>query len=366
MHLKSKTIYKSAVISAFITILITLSITVFILHSPQYHPQKLLTEYIHAVYSNDLETVYNYSAVKNSEFISKQAFKENFTGFRFTEKNLADFRIERISVENNKTLCFSVSYLAEDSSEGTFYMEAEISEKGIFGLNKYLVCPDKSLFAGLTVCAPDGTAVSLNGKDLEQYKTDENTASGIIFNIKYLLPGTYSLKSENGLCLPYEDKINVKNKGETAGYHINQMISKDAFDSLCSITESHFNMILQAAVHQDYSALKKLFSAEFTESRFDNYTDELGKAFYIGEAYTVTAAEAFDFEPQTDCETVALSASSEINIPFQFNYSYTAENRDFNGEEYTAQKKDCGILYIQYIRENGEWKINNITQQIWF
>lgn len=369
--MKRKTFIKEAAVIAFIVMISALSTALFIINSPQYNPKRLLTEYINAVYSNDLETLYKYSEMRTSAFITKKDFMENSVSLRFTEADLADFRIEKIKKETNGTQNFSISYLTEDGETGTFYMSVNISGNGFFGLNKYLVCPDTNKISSLIVYAPTEASVSLNGIVLEPdaYIADsmasENNFSE--FTIKYLLPGSYSIKSENSLCEPYEDNIVIENKGSAAEYYINQKISQSVFDKLCSITENNINCIFSAAVNEDFSDLKKLFSAAFIEYKYDNYIKELSESFFSSnKSYNITAAEVYDLIPQTENGAVNMSYLTEINIPFKFNYKYTAENPDYNGEKYTAQKSDSGVLYVQYILENGEWKINSITQQIWF
>lgn len=369
--MKRKTFIKEIVLITLILIITALSTAFFIINSPQYNPKRLLTEYINAVYSNDTETLYKYSVLRNSAFISKEDFMKNALPQRFTEENLADFQIEKVKKETNGIQNFSISYLAEDGSSGTFYMAVENSDSGFFGLHKYLVCPDSNKINSLTVYAPAGATVSLNGTVLEYdiYKTDELISESNFekFNIKYLLPGSYSIKSESSLCQPCEDKFEIDANGSTNEYYIYQNLSQSVFEKLCGLTENNMNSIFSAAANQNFTDLKKLFSTDFIENKFDHYIEDLSEYFFISsKSYNITDVEIYDIKPQLEYSSVRMSYLTEINIPFTFNYKYTAESPDYNGEKYNSQKADSGILYIQYILENGEWKINTITQQIWF
>lgn len=372
--MKKKAIKKTATAVAAILIFGIIIALVYPSVSVQHNPEKLIKKYISAVYENDLEAIYKYTTIKESPFSDKEDFRSKGSISRFTEADLIDFDIEKIKEENN-IHTFGINYLAEDNSTGTFYLTAKMTENGFWKYDKYLIVPSINNTGNITVYAAENTTVFISGnklKPVDEQKTDE--ISGRTFGVKKftaenLFPGKYKITAENELCKDFSTEIIIDNIESNYEIYIEQSITDDFLTVLSDKAKQAAGEIFGAVINSKTDELKPLFTGDFIEKRFDNYIKETSENFYKNnDSYNISGIEILSAPPQTDSDSIVISGKREcrIDIPLKFDYSYTAENPNFNKQEYKQVKSDTGLLYIQYIFENGEWKINNISQQVWF
>lgn len=360
---------KIKILTAIISIiLITVtSLLLYINLAPIHNPEILLKKYINAVYNEDWKTVYNSITIKYSPFVTEETFLQYCPKIRFTQATITDFEAEKIK-EENELHYYSINYIADDNSTGTFYLTVKEINKG-----KYAVCPTTGNFGTLSVYSAGTTKITLNDTELSSTditETDPITNNQYTlskFTIEDLLPGTYYLTAENEYFDKITTEIVIDDDCNDAELYLEQTMSENGFNKLCNDSKNIISNIYNGIIHNNLNKetlpLSTSFASEDYDAFINSISDDLCKD---NPNYNITEFEITDCKPKNGHKGIKINSKKEddIDIIFVIDYKYTAQNPDYLGEQYTAQKSDTGYFYIQYVLENGSWKINNISQQI--
>ncbi|MDE6124644.1 MAG: hypothetical protein K2G22_05375 [Eubacterium sp.] len=350
-------------------ILITVtSILSYINLSPIRNPEILLKKYINAVYNEDWETVYKNITIKRSPLVTKEKFLQYCSEIRFTQAAITDFETEKIKEENDLGY-YSINYIADDNSTGTFYLTVKEINKGI-----YAVCPTKECFGTLSVYAACTTKITLNDTVLSSTNITEtdpitnNQYTISKFTVENLLPGTYSLTAVNEYFEELTTEIVIDDDCNDTELYLEQTLNENSFNKLCSDSKDVISNIYNGVIHDNLNKESLPLSTSFSSEDYDSFISSVSDDLYKDNSnYNITEFEITDCKPKSGYKNMSFNCKSEeaIDITFAIDYNYTAKSPDYLGEQYTAKKSDTGYFYIQYILENGTWKISNLSQQIW-
>lgn len=380
-HKKNKKKLNTAlkiVVPVLAALLIIFAVTeIYLSVSPKRNPEKLLNSYISAVLDAKWEKAYKMMPLENS-FISRQDFIEycsaNPQAMDFADAPISDFVIEKDKIEGSHCY-FSVSYVTEAKTNGTFYITVEKTKDGVGRFDEYRVIPVSDSICTLTVYTPDKTSVTVNGTEIENHeqivKQDVFSQKSYYYSshqIKYILTGVYSIKAENEFFTPVETDIEIKPGESNKEIYIKQYISEDTYNKLCSITKDYILSIYNGTIanNLDYSSFP--VSEEYKNSFENDMNTIINDAVYSNitlTEFSLTSSEAAksyeDAKTELNC-----TGQNKMDIRINFNYDYTYEYTDDTGAAVSESKSDSGYLSIIYLLEKGNWKIDSISGKAWF
>lgn len=372
---KKKILLIKLILSVLIVILIAAAIVAIgIKSTPKYNPDKLLKQYIHAVSDEEWGTVYDVMTINGSPLISREAFinycTENPNAMSLTSSPLVDFEIDEYNSTDDVHF-FSINCLAEDKSTKTLLTAVEKAENGFMGFDKYAVQPFADCIVSFSFFAADGTKLYVDGTELT---ADLQTGTDPVYNTEYtynrydayILFGNHKVNAVNPYCDNTEQDFTVDSN--TTQLHIKQKINESSFNSLCNIAGTTIAKIYDGVINDNLDKTALPLSAAFSESGFDSLISSISADLYkSNENYNITRFEITSTVPKSGSDIILGTGScARADISLTFDYNYTAESSDYLGSEYSEEKSDSGYSNVQLVLENGEWKINSITQRAWF
>lgn len=338
--------------------------------SPKHNSEMLVKSYIHYIAEKDWEAVYAIMPLEDS-FILETDFinfcNNNPNAMDFASSPISDFVIEK-DMEDNDFIYYSVNYVAQDNTNGTFYITVEKDE--------HKIIPTSKNICSLTIYAPDKSTVSLNGKALDKPEQlsagDSENGSNYYFcsyTVDYILTGTYELKAENEFFEPVETTFEI-NPGEKKEIYVESSMNENTFNALCGITAEYINNIYSNIIsgNSDYSSI--IVSEYYAANGFNDDINILAKDInYTNNInvtdFKLTASESA--KPFNEYKTIInCGEKSKIQIRLNYDYSYTYTSDNYVGKAFTESRNDSGYFYADYVYENGSWKLCEISGKAWF
>lgn len=366
-----------ALILLFISILIiAAAIFAGIKSQPKYHPDKLLKQYINAVLNEEWGTAYDVMTINGAPLISRERFieycTENPNALSLTASPLIDFEIDEYSSTEDLHY-FDISCLTEDKSTETRFAVVEKISDGFMGFDKYAVQPFANCIVDFNFHTADGTRLYVDGTELAAVT---ETGTDPIYNTEYtykkfntfILFGSYKVKAVNPYCDETEQNLTV-DENSMQSLDLELKANESSFNSLCDLAGGTIAKIYDGVINDNLDKEALPLSSSFAESGLNSLVSTISSDLYKGnENYKITNFEMTSVVPKNGYSDITLGADScaRADISLTFDYNYTAESPNYNGGEYKEEKSDSGYSHVQLVLENGEWKINSITQRAWF
>lgn len=235
------------------------------LNSPEY---KALS-YFEAIINNDIEKIYTYLNVDESEFINKEFLSEKIDEIN----GVKNYHITKVS-EYKDYVIVSISYTTNQEIKAT---NVKLVRKNTL-IDPYEVVSGK-LVEDVEFKIPSGATITIDGIDLSSYREEENQYD--IYKISAMIKGTYQVKvtindviiEENidieqnntytisNVDLPdsLKDTIITKTK-EELNYWYSSILSDKNFDEL----KEHYVVSSKNELRSSYNSFKRNINSDIT------------------------------------------------------------------------------------------------------
>ncbi len=348
-------------------IILILAFVCYMFTAPSHNPEKLVKSYITSMEKAEWQKAYSMISFENSTTIDEEQFinfcTENPDAIAFTNTKIIDFEIEKDKVSEDKnTIYYSVNYVSQDKSSGTFYLTVLKSRKPK-KLSSYSILPSQSCFSSLTITAPSKTEIFINGKAL---KNPVINNGNLTYIVKYLFAQDTAVTAKNEFCREFE--TTAKLQPGSNSLNICPEITEECFNKLISLTKEYITSFYTAVINnsEDFSSFP--LDSSYLENGFKQDIDEIKSDVFFGN-YTISDFKVTDATPKrafADYKTVLNGNSkNEIEIKYDFKYSYVYTYNDEAGNPVSVNKTDSGYFGVKYIL-NENWYINDISSKAWF
>ncbi len=340
----------------------------YIFTVPAHNPNRLVKSYVTEINNSKWKKAYSRLCFENSTVINEEDFisfcTENPDAIAFTSGKIVDFEIEKDKVsDDKKEIYYSVNYVLEDKSCGTFYLSAIKTSHKTGKLAEYGILPSQSCFSSLTITAPLKTEVSVNGTVLESPETKDNS---LVYTVKYLFADDTEIASKNEFCNNTNETIKLQ--AGSNSYNVCPEISEECYNKLCELTKDYITSLYTDVINGKEDFSEYPLNAAYKENSFADDLEQMKADVFFGN-YTISNFTVTEAEPKKAFDEISKqlsgSGNKEIEIKYIFKYSYTYTYNDEEGNPVSADKTDSGYFDIKYVLENG-WYINDISSKAWF
>lgn len=369
---KAIKIIGTVIISLLILVLIFFA---YIFISPAHNPKMQVRNYISGIENEKWGKAYSAIYFDGTTLINKNDFSaycsENPKALALTKSKITDYEIETDKISDDKSkIYFSINYICEDGSSGTFYLTAAKKFNSAGKLATYGILPTQDCFASLNICVPFHSTVTINGKPLEIPQQVDNR---LTYTVNYIFTGVYKVKIENEFANNKETEVTVLNGNNTS--IINLDINEETYNGLFEQTKQYIPLIYNnvATENEDFTSLP-LFD-EYKNGEFKNDIESIKEDVFSGNTtisnFTLTNATN-EYEADDYPSVLSGGGFCEIELKCTFNYKYTYTYKNDDNEDVSDEREDSGYIKIKYILTNDDsdqnkvWQISGISAKAWF
>ena len=367
---KNLTIKAAGIITA--VVLATIAILCCYLFSePTHNPEKLVAKYVNEINNGEWEKAYSRLYFDGASTVNKESFvnycKENPQNAALASGKIIDYDIEKDTEDKyspkSSRIFYSINYVLEDGSHGTFYLSAERINNKPGKFAKYGILPTQNWFASLKIIVPQATTVKVNGIEFSNPSTENNSS---VYSIPYNFAQTVSININNPFCNDIEEQAELKPGSNT--YNFSLEITEDCFNKLSEQTKEYITSLYTDIINGTEDFSKYPLSKAYQESGFNDDITAIKNNVFSGN-YTISNFTVTEAEPKKAFSDINKqlneSTADEIEIKYNFKYSYTASYNDEAENPVSFDKTDSGYFTVKYVLEN-EWHINDISTSAWF
>lgn len=353
------------VIAAVIAVLCIYLFTV-----PSHNPEKLVKKYISEINNAEWEKSYSRLYFDKDTPIYDENYinfcKENPSEMALAPGKIIDFEINKDAEDSyspkSNRIFYSVNYVLEDGSSGTFYLTVMKTNNKSKKLAEYGVLPSQKCFASLKITVPASTEIYVRGIKFNEPKCENNNC---IYEIGYTFADVNDIHIVNPYCSEIEEMIEV-NPGENI-YDFTPEITEECYNNLCKRTEESITSIYTDIINGSEDFSKYKLSDAYKENGFSEDIKKIKENVFMGN-YTVsdfkveevTLKKSFD-----DIEKQLSTDENEIEVKYDFRYSYTVTYEGADDKSISQTREGNGYFGIKYVLGN-EWYINDISTSAWF
>lgn len=346
-------------------------ICIYLFTAPSHNPERLVKKYVNEINNAEWKESYSRLYFDKDTPIYDETYinfcKENANEMALAPGKIIDFEINKDTEDSyspkSSRIFYSVNYVLEDGTGGTFYLTAEKTNNKAGKLATYGILPSQNCFASLKITVPASTEIYVRGIKFNEPKYENNTC---IYEIGYTFADTNDIRIVNPYCNEIEEMIEVK-QGENI-CDFTPEISEECYNNLCKQTEEHITSLYTDVINgsEDFSKYKLLES--YKSSGFDKDIEKLKKDVFMGN-YTVSdfkIEESTLKKPYEDIEKkLSSTTKNEIEVKYDFTYSYTVTYKNESGEDISENRNGSGYFGVKYILSD-EWYISGISAHAWF
>lgn len=352
-------------------ILLLAAMCTYLFAAPAHNPDRLIKTYINEINSGKWEKAYSRLCFGQKSAIYEDTFinfcNENPEAIAFTGGKIVDYDIEKDNESDNSPtehkIFYSVNYVLEDGSNGTFYLTAVKTTAKAGKLAKYSVLPNQGCYASLKITVPYATEVRIGSI---RFTEPEIENGNYVYNVDYAFARETDFHIKNPYCNEMEEFIELKPGLNT--YNFTPEITEECYSNLCKQTEESITSLYTDIISGSEDFSKYKLSNAYRDNQFSNDIEEIKSAVFMGN-YTVSdfhVEEAVLKKSFADInKQLNSSAPNEIEIKYDFKYSYKITYDGADGEPVSAVRTGNGYFGIKYILGN-EWYINGISANAWF
>ncbi len=367
---KNLTIKAAGIITA--VVLSTIAILCCYLFSePTHNPEKLVAKYVNEINNGEWEKAYSRLYFDGASTVNKESFvnycKENPQNAALASGKIIDYDIEKDTEDKyspkSSRIFYSINYVLEDGSHGTFYLSAERINNKPGKFAKYGILPTQNCFASLKIIVPQATIIKVNGIEFSNPSTENNSS---VYSIPYNFAQSVNININNPFCNDIEEQAELKPGSNT--YNFSLEITEDCFNKLSEQTKEYITSLYTDIINGTEDFSKYPLSKAYQESGFNDDITAIKNNVFSGN-YTISNFTVTEAEPKKAFSDIDKqlneSTADEIEIKYNFKYSYTASYNDEAGNPVSFDKTDSGYFTVKYVLEN-EWHISDISTSAWF
>lgn len=343
----------------------------YLFTAPSHNPDRLVKKYVNEINNGEWEKAYSRLCFGQSSPIYEDTFvnfcKENPDAIAFTTGKIIDFDIEKDVEAKDSPLhheiFYSINYVLEDGSNGTFYLSASKTTAKAGKLAKYSIIPSQNCYASLKITVPSATEIRVGDVRFNEPVIENGN---YIYNIDYVFARETDIHIHNSFSNDIEEFIELKPGLNT--FNFTPEITEECFNKLNEQTKGYITSFYTDVINGKEDFNEYPLSSYYKENGFNTDLEKMKSDVFFGN-YTVSNFAVTKAEPKKSFNDINKqldgTKKNEIEIKYTFSYSYTCTYNDEAGNPVSVDKTDNGYFSVKYILEN-EWYISDISSEAWF
>ena len=348
-------------------VVVALITSLYIVGNNLSSPKKVAEKYMQSQLDKDWEKAYNYLAIEESDFITKDLYLK----LKSQESNdeITSYTIEDDGDYDNKALeqFINVNYKVKGSSNSQKKILTLVKEddKFLFFFDKWKVESKDQIQQNYSVYVPNGTKAYLDGVEITDKYLDNsgssNNKSYTTYKINEVFNGTHNIKVTSDIYNDYETDLKDK---LSANIKLKDLELKDECkEEVEKISKEFVDKYYNTAISgKDFSEIKDYFSQETDiqddmKNKYENFQeDAINKEKNIG-------VNKLTFSNVTAKSAASNSYLGKVKVSLKFNLEYSGKRQKFFSDEiedFTSNgtKSYSPDMYFDYV--DGKWVITDM------
>lgn len=344
---------------------------IYLFTAPSHNPERLVEKYINEISNAEWEKSYSRLYFDKDTPIYDETYinfcNENANEMALAPGKIIDFEINKDAEDKyspkSSRIFYSVNYVLEDGSNGTFYLSVMKTNNKNGKLAEYGILPSQKCFASLKITVPASTEIYVRGIKFNEPKYENDNC---IYEIGYTFADINDIRIINPYCSEIEEMIEVK-PGKNI-YDFTPEITEECYNNLCRQTEESITSIYNDIINGNEDFGKYKLSDSYKENGFNDDIKKIKEDVFMGN-YTVSDFKVEEASLKKSFNDIEKRLSStdknEIEVKYDFRYSYTVTYDGADGKSISQTRTGSGYFGIKYALGN-EWYISDISANAWF
>lgn len=325
------------------------------------NPKKIATKFFKVVANNDVEALYDYVEVKDSEFTSKKIFVKLYNNEEDEDKvELVNYKIgDAVISSDGMSASVNVTFLekGEDTSEiYTIKLVKDKKKKWLFFDNWKINDSIASVSENSEIKVMKGSKVKIEGVEVSsKYLTKDSNSSFDIYSIPVMFKEYYEATIELPVGITIEDEIYPSSYGYTYDISLSDLDEK---------TTKKITDTIKANLQVIYDGVREKKSFDALKSSFEYKGADLSKlktayenlVDYMDSSVTLTSITFNNIS----INNLDIDSDGNLDISAKITYDYSLSYQ--SGDEVkTHDSNDYDSVYFTYTYVDNQFKLVDIS-----
>ncbi len=358
LQIKKETKNSKKCITKYIIVsIIVLLLSAYLLINNMFSPTKVAEGYFNAVINFDVDKLYKYLDIEESEFTSKEIFKKLINSNKIEIINYSVDKTEKSS--DGMSAIVEIKYVLKDSKDSETLkidLVKTKNKKWLLFDNWKINTSDYSIIKNYKFNLPTGSKLTIEEKNVDK-KYLKKTEDGIdTYEIPELFGTKYNIKIEL-MGLEINDIANINSYSD---YDLNfdeDKISESGKENLQKvIKESLENLYKNAKDNKTWGEVKKSFEykngdVSKLEKAYNNLLLSLNNSSSTLNSIAFTKIELSD---------VSLNKKGQLYLSVKATYDFSISYK-FGDETKTNESSDYDYMYLTFDYSDNSFKLVEAT-----
>lgn len=330
--------------------MVVLLIVGFLVLKNSVSPNAVANAYFKAFADQDLDTMYQYSDLDDSEFTTKDRFIEYYSNDDQASlaKSIKNFNITDVEYSKNSlTAEVDISYTTSRGSKRMTLELHKTTDKKYLVFDEWkVVLPEEDFTEDFTLYVPEGSEVNFGGVTLDESYLDE-TSDGYD---SYVIPALFNMDYEVTVTLPVgfeiTETVSADNYNNPTWIDFDEdSLSDEDFNTIKKQIKADMNLLYSSAIgQQDWSSISDNFGKDASdlEDAYDDLKDDVSGGYFS------SALSSFEATDIRSIDSIYFE-DGIMEVDFTVDYKYTPVDGD--------EKTNYDFVWFYYEIDGDQLKL---------
>lgn len=329
---------------------VVLLIVGFLVLKNSVSPNAVANAYFKAFADQDLDTMYQYSDLDDSEFTTKDRFIEYYSNDDQASlaKSIKNFNITDVEYSKNSlTAEVDISYTTSRGSKRMTLELHKTTDKKYLVFDEWkVVLPEEDFTEDFTLYVPEGSEVNFGGVTLDESYLDE-TSDGYD---SYVIPALFNMDYEVTVTLPVgfeiTETVSADNYNNPTWIDFDEdSLSDEDFNTIKKQIKADMNLLYSSAIgQQDWSSISDNFGKDASdlEDAYDDLKNDVSGGYFS------SALSSFEATDIRSIDSIYFE-DGIMEVDFTVDYKYTPVDGD--------EKTNYDFVWFYYEMDGDQLKL---------
>lgn len=359
-----------------IAVILILVIGVLIGGAVAASPDRLVKSYMEAYIAQDYEKMYDYMAIKESDFVNEETFANYMANYEQSDiPEIANYTINpqesqesyEMSGSNSLSKVYVVSYVLEGSgSEQTMYIDLikQDTKKWVF-FDDYKVAMDGAVCNDYKILAPSGLTVKIDDIEISETPIEETeeteNANTSYYTVDSIFSGTHTVSITGDLIQDYSESLYIESRDTDEYSMYSDSYDEEFFDFV--LKDEQVAAIEAAAPEFVTTLYQNALSGESVDtvsgsvsSTYDDFINVYERISNNSDSISNLKFSDFSVE-----DSSCYFSDGCFTYSFRLNFTSSFSETSWYSSEPRERTNDYSNAYMTYSYENDTWKVSSIS-----
>lgn len=347
---------KKSIIKYIIIAVIVLLVGAYLFIDNMFSPKKIAEGYFNAATSLDVDKLYGYLDIEESEFTSKEIFEQLVSSEEDAETEIVNYSVEEVEKSTDgMSATVTIKYVEKDSSDSdtaTIKLVKTKDKKWLLFDNWKVSTGDYVAVKDYEFKLPTGSVLTIEGKKVDKKYIKETEDEMDTYVIPALFATNYNIKIEF-MGLELEDKVGINDYSDYTLAISEDNISKKGKENLKKAVKTSLeNIYNNAKDKKTWDEVKSAFEYENgnvseVQAAYESLLSSFSNASYTLNSITFTKIEL---------NNVSLNNKGELYLSVKASYDYSLSYQSGDDTK-TNNSDDYDYMYLTFDYSDNEFKL---------